>query len=204
MGYVIVLAVAYLMGSSNLAYFLSKLKKVDLKADGSGNLGASNATILLGWWSGILVGAHDIGKAALAVFLAEWIFPDLPYIGAVAGVASVMGHIFPFYLKFKGGKGFASFLGMTLALNWKLALIIMAVVVIVTVITDYIVIGTATTVITVPVAEGLLTRSFIVALILLVATGVILYKHRENFVRIRNRTEFGLKSAIRGDKRVKK
>jgi glycerol-3-phosphate acyltransferase PlsY len=204
MGYVIVLAVAYLMGSSNLAYFLSKLKKVDLKADGSGNLGASNATILLGWWSGILVGAHDIGKAVLAVLLAEWIFPDLPYIGAVAGVASVMGHIFPFYLKFKGGKGFASFLGMTLALNWKLALVIMAVVVIVTVITDYIVIGTATTVITVPVAEGLLTRSFIVALILLVATGVILYKHRENFVRIRNRTEFGLKSAIRGDKRVKK
>ena len=204
MGYVIVLAVAYLMGSSNLAYFLSKLKKVDLKADGSGNLGASNATILLGWWSGILVGVHDIGKAALAVLLAEWIFPDLPFIGAVAGVASVMGHIFPFYLKFKGGKGFASFLGMTLALNWRLALIMMAVVVIVTVITDYIVIGTATTVIPVPVAEGLLTRSFIVALILLVATGVILYKHRENFVRIRNRTEFGLKSAIRGDKRVKK
>lgn len=203
MGYVIALVGAYLMGSSNLAYFLSKLKKVDLKADGSGNLGASNATILLGWWSGILVGAHDIGKAALAVLLAEWIFPDLPYIGAAAGVASVLGHIFPFYLKFKGGKGFASFLSMTLALNWKLALVIMAVVVIVTVITDYIVIGTATTVITVPVAEGILTRSFIVALILLVATGVILYKHRENFVRIRNRTEFGLKSAIRGDKRVK-
>lgn len=204
MGYVIALVGAYLMGSSNLAYFLSKLKKVDLKADGSGNLGASNATILLGWWSGILVGAHDIGKAALAVLLAEWIFPDLPYIGAAAGVASVLGHIFPFYLKFKGGKGFASYLGMTLALNWKLALIIMAAVVLVTVITDYIVIGTVTTIVAVPVAEGILTHSLIVALILLVATGVILYKHRENFVRIRNRTEVGLRSTIRGDKRAKK
>lgn len=204
MGYVIVLLGAYLIGSSNLAYFISKLKKVDLKADGSGNLGASNATILLGWWSGILVGAHDIGKAALSVILAEVIFPELPYIGTVAGVASVLGHIFPFYLKFKGGKGFASYLGMTLALNWKLALIVMAVVVIVTVITDYIVIGTLTTIITVPVAVGILTHSLIAALILLVATAVIFIKHWENFIRIRNRTEVGLKNAIRGDKRVKK
>ena len=204
MGYLFAVVGAYLLGCSNMAYYVGKLNKVDLTKAGSGNLGASNTATLLGWGAGVLVGAHDIGKAALAVFFAQILLPELPFVGAVAGVACVMGHIFPFYLKFKGGKGFASFLGMTLALNWKLALVIMAVVVIVTVITDYIVIGTATTVITVPVAEGLLTRSFIVALILLVATGVILYKHRENFVRIRNRTEFGLKSAIRGDKRVKK
>ena len=204
MGYLLAVAMGYLLGCSSMALYLSKLKKVDPRSGGSRNLGASNAMILMGWWAGVLGGLHDIGKSVLAVFLAKWLLPNLEHADAVAGVACVVGHVFPFYLKFKGGKGFASFLGMTLALNWKLALVIMAVVVIVTVITDYIVIGTATPVITVPVAEGLLTRSFIVALILLVATGVILYKHRENFVRIRNRTEFGLKSAIRGDKRVKK
>jgi glycerol-3-phosphate acyltransferase PlsY len=110
MGYVIVIVLAYLMGCSNMALYLAKLKKQDLRGNGTGNLGASNATILMGWRAGIAVGAHDIGKSALAVILAELVFPDLPAIGALAGVASIMGHIFPFYLKFKGGKGFASFI----------------------------------------------------------------------------------------------
>ena len=74
----------------------------------SGNLGTSNATILLGLGPGVVVGIHDIGKAAVAVLLAEFFFPQLEYAGAVAGVACVMGHIFPALLKFKGGKGIAS------------------------------------------------------------------------------------------------
>lgn len=73
--------------------------------------------ILMGWKAGIIVGAHDIGNPALAVILARVLFPELEYAAAAAGVASVLGHIFPFYLKFKGGKGFTSYLGMTLALN---------------------------------------------------------------------------------------
>ena len=102
MFYVIAALGAYLLGASNMAYYLAKLKKADLRAGGSGNLGASNATVLLGWKAGVLVGLHDIGKSALAVFLAQLIFPELPYIGAVAGVASVLGHIFPFYLNSGG------------------------------------------------------------------------------------------------------
>ena len=203
MGYVIVLAVAYLMGSSNLAYFLSKLKKVDLKADGSGNLGASNATALMGWRVGIVVAIHDIGKATLAVILARALFPDLVYIGAAAGVACVLGHIFPFYLKFRGGKGFASHIGMTLALNWKLALVIMALVLLVTVITDYIVVGTTLTLLSVPVYLGVAEHSILLALILCIATVVILYKHRMNYVRIYNGTEIGLRSVAKGKHRVR-
>lgn len=204
MGYVLILLMGYLVGSSNMAFYLAKISKTDLKAGGSGNLGASNTVLLMGWMAGILVALHDIGKAALAVVLAKWLFPQLEYAGAVAGVASVMGHIFPFYLKFKGGKGFASYLGMTLGLNWKLALIIMAIVVAVTLITDYIVVGTTTTIIAVPVSLGIMAQSVILPLILLIATAVIAYKHRENYVRIWNRTEIGLRSAARGDHRVKK
>ena len=203
MGYVFTLLAAYLIGCSNMAFYLAKWKNVDLKSGGSGNLGASNAVILMGWTSGALVAVHDVGKAVLAVLLARLLFPALPNIGAVAGVACVLGHIFPFYMRFRGGKGFASYLGMTLALNWKLALFAMIVVVIVTLVTDYLVLGTATTITVVPLFLGYANHSLILALILCVATAVIFYKHRENFVRIRKGTEIGLRSAAKGKHRVK-
>lgn len=202
MGYIVAILGAYLLGCSNMALYLAKMKNVDL-GGGSGNPGTSNATLLMGWRAGILVGLHDIGKGVLAVIVAELCFPELAHIGAVAGVACVLGHIFPVFMKFRGGKGFASYLGMTLALNWKFALIILAMVVIVTLITDYIVVGTVTTVVAVPVALGLFSQSVILPVILCVATGVILYKHRENYVRIWKGTEIGLSSAFKGKHRVK-
>ena len=129
MEYVIVILLSYILGSSNMAKYLAAIKKVDLTAGGSGNLGASNAVILMGWGAGVLTALHDIGKSALAVILARLVFPDAPYIGAAAGVAAVLGHIFPFWMKFKGGKGFASYLGMTLALHWKFAIAVLLLVV---------------------------------------------------------------------------
>ena len=191
-----------MLGSSSMSYYLSKLKSVDIQSKGSRNLGASNAMILMGWKAGILVALHDIGKALIAVLAARLLFPDLPYIGAAAGVASVLGHIFPFYLKFKGGKGFASFIGMTIALNWKYALILIAVIAILTLITDYIVVGTATAVTMTPIYLGIAEHNFIIPAIICIATAVIIYKHRENFVRIWKGTEIGLRSANRGDHRV--
>ena len=199
MQYVVVILLSYLLGTSNMALYLSKLLHTDM-TKGSGNLGASNAVILMGWPAGVLVAVHDIGRAALAVFLARLAFPDAPHIGAVAGVSSVLGHIFPFYLKFKGGKGFASYLGMALALNWKMALVLMVVIAVVTVVFDYIVVGTATTVVVVPIWIGIATHSIVAALILLIATGVILFKHRENLERLRNGTEIGLRSTMKKDK----
>ena len=203
MRYMIVILGAYLLGCSNMAVYLGKMKKVDLRAGGSGNPGTSNATLLMGWWAGILVGIHDIGKGVLAVLLARWLFPALEYADVAAGVACVLGHIFPVFMKFRGGKGLAAYIGMILALNWKFALIILAVLVIVTVLTDYIVVGTVTTVIASPVVLGFLTHSIILAVVLCVATAVIIYKHRENYVRIWKGTEIGLSSAFKKDHRVK-
>ncbi|MDD5953765.1 MAG: glycerol-3-phosphate acyltransferase [Firmicutes bacterium] len=203
MGYILVILAAYLLGSSNMALYISKIKKVDARAGGSGNLGASNAAILMGWGAGVTVAVHDIGKSALAVILARIVFPELPFIGTVAGVASVLGHIFPFYLKFRGGKGFASYLGMTLALNWKLALVVMALVLVVTLITDYIVMGTTLTIVSVPVYMGIAEHSLLLALMLCIASLVIIYKHRMNYVRIWKGTEIGLRSVAKGKHRVR-
>ena len=125
-------------------------------------------------------------------------------VGAtVAGVCSVLGHIFPFYLKFKGGKGFASYFGMTVALNWKLGLVLFVVAVAVTFLTDYIVVGTTLTIVSVPAYLGFAQQSLLLALILCVGTVVILYKHRMNYVRMYKGTEIGLRSAMEGKHRVK-
>ena len=203
MKYILIILMGYLLGCSNMAFYIAKLKKADLRSSGTGNLGASNAVVLLGWKAGVLTAVHDVGKAAIVVLLAKWLFPQLEYAGAVAGVSCVLGHIFPFYLRFRGGKGFASYFGMTLALNWKLALVIAAAVIIVTVITDYIVCGTLTTIITVPIYLGIHHSSFLLAMILCIATAVIAYKHRENYPRMLNGTELGLRSAIKGENKLK-
>ena len=201
--YIMAALIGYLFGCSSMALYLSKWKGIDLRKGGSKNLGASNATLLLGWWAGVLVAVHDIGKSALAVILAKLFFGELPHIGAVAGVACVLGHIYPFYLKFQGGKGFASYLGMILALNWKFALVILVLVGVVTLITDYIVMGTTLTIVSSPAYLGWTSGSLILALILCIATAVIIYKHRMNYVRIWNGTEIGLLSAVKGEHRVK-
>ena len=204
MGYLIAIACSYLIGCSSMSLYLSLLQGVNLRGGGSGNLGASNAVLLMGWKAGVLVALHDIGKAFLAVWLAQHYFPSLPYIGAIAGVSSVLGHIFPFYLKFKGGKGFASFWGMTLGLDWKLALVVFVAGVTVTFLSNYIVVGTVTVTTSVPLYLGISRQDWILPAILLVASVVIWLKHRENFIRIRNGTEIGLKSAFKGEHRVKK
>ena len=203
MGYLWTILLGYFLGYSNMAVYIAKLKKVNLRSSGSGNPGTSNAVILMGWKIGILVGLHDIGKAYLAVALAKLLFPELAAVVEVAGIACVLGHIFPFYLKFKGGKGFASYIGMTLALNWKFALIVMVVVALITLATDYLVLGTFTTILAVPVYMGIATKSLLAVLILCVGTAVIFYKHRENMVRLYKGTEIGLRSTARGDHRVK-
>lgn len=203
MDYILAIAIGYLLGCSNMALYLSKWKKVDIRSAGSGNLGASNAVILMGWGAGLLTGAHDFLKAIAAVLLARNLFPDAEYAATAAGVACVLGHIYPFYLKFKGGKGFAAYLGMTIALNWKFSLLVLLLVGIVTLVTDYIVAATTTTIVIVPIGIGILAQSIPAALILLIASLVIAWKHRENYVRMYHGTEIGFRSAGRGDHRVK-
>ena len=92
---------------------------------------------------------------------------------------------------------------MTLALNWKFALVIAVLVLLVTVITDYIVAGTTLTIVTVPVYLGIAEHSVLLALTLCIATAVIVYKHRMNYVRIYKGTEIGLRSVMKGKHRMK-
>lgn len=195
MGYVISILGAYLLGSVSMAYFLTKRKNIDARTSGTGNLGASNTKVLLGWGPAVIVALHDIGKGVAAVLLARLLFPELEHVDAAAGVACILGHIFPFYLGFRGGKGLATYLGVAAALDWRVAIGVALMLVVITVVTNYIALGTIAVSIAVPVALGILTGNLILPLILCVATAVMFFKHWENLVRIQNGTEIGLRES---------
>lgn len=204
MAYILSILLGYLIGCSSMAYYIGKWKHKDIRTAGSGNLGASNTAVLFGLSTGVLVAVHDIAKAAVAVLVAGWLFPSAAYAGAAAGVACVVGHIFPVFLQFRGGKGMASYFGMTLALNWKFALVLALILIAITVVTDFISLAAISLVIIVPVYLIVTTGDLFLAGILCIASAVMLMKHRENIVRIARGQEIGLRSTAKGKNRIDK
>lgn len=191
--FLVVILIGYCFGCFNLAYIISKVKKVDLQNTGSKNLGASNTFISVGKGFGVLVGACDIFKCTLAILLVGFIFPEINYLPYVTGITCVLGHMFPFYLHFKGGKGFASFLGMSLAIHWKYFIIIGICIILITLITKYIVLATMATVISYPIFLFFSTSNWIVVTMVTVLSAIIIIKHHKNLIRIAKGEEFKFK-----------
>ena len=191
--FAVAIIIGYLLGCFNLAFIISKVKKVDLQNTGSKNLGASNTFITVGKGLGVLVGACDIFKCTLVVILVHILFPDIDYLPYIAGVACVLGHMFPFYLKFKGGKGFASFLGMALGIHWKYFIVIGICIILITLITKYIVLATMATVISYPIFLVFDTSNWIIVTMVAILSLIIIMKHYKNLIRIAKGEEFKFK-----------
>jgi glycerol-3-phosphate acyltransferase PlsY len=138
----------------------------------------------------------DIAKGYLAFVVCDRLFGGeiCPFVG---GVFAVLGHIFPFYMKFKGGKGFASYAGMCLGISWKLFLAIVVISALITLITDYIALATLATVVYVPAWLWYISRPVTVVAMLVVLGILIFWKHRVNIQNIRNGTEIGLRKRNR-------
>jgi glycerol-3-phosphate acyltransferase PlsY len=191
--YIICVILSYFLGCINPAYVLAKRKGKNILAIGSHNPGASNTMLNFGWAAGILVGACDILKACIAVFLCKTFFPALPYIGYIAGISCIMGHMYNVFLHFKGGKGLASLMGMMLILDWRCFLLLGALIIVITVLTRYIAIATCSVAVLYP-AYLLWARSDVWLLLMMLAIALpICYKHIENFKRIASGEEAALK-----------
>ena len=107
--------IGYLLGSIPFAYIIARLKKgIDIRQKGSGNAGALAVWREVGPLFGIIALASDVGKGVLTVYVARWLGLDLPWV-CVAGFAAVAGHNWPVFLKFRGGKGAATIMGVLLA-----------------------------------------------------------------------------------------
>jgi len=189
--------IAYLLGCISPSYIIATAKNKDIREHGSGNLGASNTTILLGWKWGVLVGLIDILKAFLPILMAKLLFPNIITLPYIIAVAAIMGHIFPFYLKFRGGKGTATYFGAMLGLNPLAFVVIGLIFLIVTFATDYIVIGTFTVISLFPIYLFIFA-SIMVTCIMLVGSLLVAYKHRKNLGKIIRKEEIGLRAAFSG------
>ena len=112
MNLILSITLGYLIGSFNTAYVCGKLHGFDIRERGSHNAGASNAKLCLGWGYFFLVAIVDILKSIIAFYFIKLIFPssdNIELLSFIAALAAVIGHCFPFYLGFKGGKGFAEY-----------------------------------------------------------------------------------------------
>ena len=117
MSAVISILIGYFLGTISFAQLFASHKDVNLRTSGTGNLGGTNAILTMGRRIGVTVMLLDIFKGFIAVWLAWAVCRDFAYAGLVSGSAAVFGHVFPYYLKFKGGKGHATLIGAGLAMN---------------------------------------------------------------------------------------
>jgi len=206
---VILLLSSYITGSFPTSIIMTRLiKNIDIREHGSGNAGATNVFRVLGWKYAIIVLAFDIFKGWLptAVY-ATIIFQKLPVpdqglVQILCGFAAVIGHIFPIFTRFKGGKGVGSLIGVLLALYplvFPLCLLI-GVAVITT--TGYVSLGSIAAAITLPIIIlllprlGLINPNLSLVVFSLLVPWLIIFTHRTNISRIRNGTENRFEKAI--------
>ena len=204
MKYVLCILIGYLIGAINPSYIIAKLRGFDIREKGSKNAGASNALILFGKVLGIGCALFDIAKATFAIWLCGKLFPELTYSFAVTGVACILGHVFPFYMDFKGGKGLACRGGMILAFDCRVFLIMLAAEIVVAIVTDYICFVPLTASAVFPFVYGIMRRDVLGALIMALILPLMLYKHKENLKRIKQKTEMPFSFLWNKDKALAK
>ena len=117
--------IGYLVGTLNPAALISKIKQKNLREHGTGNLGATNTMLVFGKAFGGLVLLLDILKSFAVYRFTSLLVPTPSWLAMASGLAAVLGHCFPFYLKFKGGKGLAAFAGLVLAYRPSLFLFLL-------------------------------------------------------------------------------
>ncbi|MHB1858120.1 MAG: glycerol-3-phosphate 1-O-acyltransferase PlsY [Acidobacteriaceae bacterium] len=193
--------IAYFLGSIPFGYLLVRMfRKEDIRQTGSGNIGATNVLRSGSRWLGILTLALDLGKGFLAVEIARHLTTGHHAIqaGSIAALFAVIGHVFPVWLRGKGGKGVATALGVFLALAPLAAVCSVIVFIVVTTMTRYVSLASILAAVSFPVWVWLAQRFlhvhygygpiFVVGTILVPA--IILIKHRKNIDRLLHGTEY--------------
>ena len=179
------LIAAYLIGSIPTGLILGKLIwKKDLRRFGSHNIGATNAWRVLGRKAGILIFILDFIKGQLGVMLGACIFGS-PCAMVLGGFAAIVGHIFPIFLGFKGGKGVATALGVIAALMPKVTIIVTVVWLLLVLITRYVSVGSIVAAVLTPILAAFFNEPTIYFLFTLIIALIIVFRHRENITRLK-------------------
>ena len=200
--YIIIAVIAYAIGSINFSVLISKkIAGFDVREKGSGNAGSTNVLRAVGVKAAVITLICDILKGIVAILLAVLIGnivgnTDRALLVQIAGILVVIGHTFPIFFQFKGGKGVATSLGVLLITNWKIGLICLTFALVIIIITKMVSMGSMGAAILFPVLTIFIGDSFIVPatgfkyLIFSIILAVfVIFNHRENIKRIMNGTE---------------
>ena len=198
----VVAAISYLIGSLNMAIIISKIhKSKDIREYGSGNAGMTNMLRTFGKKAATWTFIGDFIKGAVVVFIARAIIKDLGIefdMGYIAALFVILGHVYPIYFRFRGGKGIATALGAMFVLNWiafiTIAAGIIPMVFIIRIVSAVCICGASLYPVLNFVVLSLKDYDFITevipySIISLIMSGIILYAHRENIARLRSGKE---------------
>ena len=186
MDLVLIGIVSYLFGSIPFGLLLTKffLKK-DIREIGSGNIGATNAlrsgNKLIGYLTLIL----DITKAVLPILFVKINYPELIYLSALC---SFLGHVFPIWLRFKGGKGVATYLGILFVINLSYGIIFITIWIFIFILSKYSSLSSILATSSVPIFL-LISKNFSEVIFFIIMFVLIFYTHRENIKRLKNKEE---------------
>ncbi len=185
----------YLIGSIPFGFLVGKIKGVDIRKVGSGNIGATNIYRTLGTWPAISVFIMDLLKGAAAVYIAQALLPQSTpllsreYFVVVAGVAAMVGHMFSIFLGFKGGKGAATSLGILLGIAPDLFVIAIIYVIVCIAITRYVSVASISGVILLAALMFILNKPLAYGICTVLAAALMIYKHLPNIKRLLSGTE---------------
>jgi glycerol-3-phosphate acyltransferase PlsY len=193
-----ILLLAYLLGSIPTSVWIGKhFFKIDIREHGSRNAGSTNAIRILGWKAGLIVLIFDIFKGWLAVNLirlTDYYIPETgDYINfqLLLGIAAIIGHIFPVYVGFKGGKGVATLLGFVLAIDPTTTLICIGVFIVALIITKYVSLSSMIAGFSFPVLVIFVFKTTTPSLIIfsLIVSVLLLFTHQKNIERLLRKEE---------------
>ena len=185
MDYIITALVSYLFGSIPFGYLFTKiLLKKDIRNVGSGNIGATNVLRTGNKSLGYLTLVLDIAKAVVPVIYIKFNYPDQIYISALC---AFLGHLFPIWLKFKGGKGVATFVGILISINIYYVLVFGIIWILTFLISKYSSLSSLFASISIPIYLAIIDQGNIIFFIIMFV--LIFYTHRENIKRLINKEE---------------
>lgn len=188
--------VGYLLGCINPAAILARLKRKNLKELGTKNLGATNVSLIIGKKWGVFVMLLDIAKAFFASVFAKKLFPTFALAGLIAGVCAVVGHIFPFWGGFHGGKGLAAYGGMVLGYSPKIFIFLLILTVLLMIIVNYSFVMPYAASLLFCLMATLSAKNPFVFLLTALAGGLIMWKHFENVQKAKRKEDIQIRAYI--------
>lgn len=197
--YIVIAIIAYLIGSVNFSVIISKkMAGFDLREKGSGNAGSTNVLRTVGKKAAAITLVCDILKGVVAIFIAKvtgeiWKDLDAALLVQIAGILVVIGHTFPVFFKFKGGKGVATSLGVLVTTNWQIGLICLVFALVLMILTQMVSVGSIAAAILYPVLTIFITQNYIVPgsyiISSIILAVLVVFNHRANVKRILSGTE---------------